>query len=362
MVVTLKAFIYRLIIVYTLLHSIRKETDPGLMRKLQLNMPIGLMLLLLSTVAFAQTEKPTRDPLTKARKTKPAVLEIYRRQPLRRILDKAVSETITEFKTSNLKPSELAATMIDLRVSGIGPTVSFRGEAQIYPASVVKMFYMVALHQQLEDGKVKMTPELERGLKNMIIDSGNESTGYIVDVLTGTSSGPEMPPKEFEQWAYKRNWMNRYFHSLGYKNISINQKTHCEDAWGREQQFRGYGNKNRNKLTTNATARLLAQIVRGKAVTPERSKQMMDLMKRDWEKPVKDPFYREFISWALEPGTKLWSKEGWTSKTRHDAAYIETPDGLKFILVVFTENHAKEQSIIPAVARKVIKGLEELTK
>ena len=71
---------------------------------------------------------------------------------------------------------------------------------------------------------------------------------------------------------------------------------------------------------------------------------MMDLLKRDWEATAKDPEDQAngFTGIALKEmnlkGAKLWSKAGWTSTTRHDAAYIQTPDGLKFVLVVFTEN------------------------
>ena len=53
-------------------------------------------------------------------------------------------------------------------------------------------------------------------------------------------------------------------------------------------------------------------------------------------------------------GAKLWSKAGWTSTTRHDTAYIELPNGAKFVLTVFTEGHANEREIIPTVARVVI--------
>ena len=318
----------------------------------------GLFCLLVLYVSSSQVSAQ------KVRKTDDKVTKIYPHHPeltkLQALLDSAIRKTLADFKEKGLKTDEIAASLIDMRDFTKAGTVDYRGKEQIYPASVVKMFYMANLNRQLEDGKVKLTPEMQRGLKNMIIDSGNESTGYILDILTSTTSGPEMPEKEFSEWAYKRNAMNRYFKSLGYRNISINQKTHCEDAWGREQQFRGYGNKNRNMLTTNATAKLLSEIVSGRSVTPERSKQMMDLIKRDWEKPAKNAFHQEFISWALKPGTKLWSKEGWTSKTRHDAAYIETPEGLKIILVVFTENHATEQEIIPSVARGVLEGLGEI--
>lgn len=281
-------------------------------------------------------------------------------EKLQSLLDSAIKNTLTVFEAQELKPAELAATLIDLRNPENLTKASYRGNDQIYPASVVKMFYMSALYRQLEDGKIKMTPELQRGLENMIIDSGNESTGYILDVLTGTSSGAELPAKQFEKWKFKRNLVNRYYGSLGYTNINVNQKTHCEDAWGIEQQFRNYRGDNRNMLTTDATARLLTEIVLGRSVTAERSKQMMDLMKRDWEKPSKNADHIEFVSYALKPGTKLWSKEGWTSSTRHDAAYIETPEGLKFVLVIFTENHAGEQEIIPSIARKILEGLGEI--
>ena len=143
-------------------------------------------------------------------------------------------------------------------------TASFRGNERVYPASVVKLFYLVAAHRWLEDKKVELTPELTRALRDMIVDSSNEATQYVVDVLTQTTSGYELPPKEMEEWQNKRNAINRYFSWLGYTNINVNQKTFCEDAYGRESVSRGPNGENRNKLTTDATARLLMEIVTGK--------------------------------------------------------------------------------------------------
>ncbi len=282
---------------------------------------------------------------------------------LQTLLDSAVTETLEKFKDKNLKSENIAATLIDLRDANNLKWASVRGEEKIYPASVVKMFYMNALERWLADGRVKMTPELERGLKDMIVDSSNEATQYILDVLTQTSSGAEMPAKEFEKWAAKRNIVNRFYAAQNYQNINVNQKTFCEDAYGIEQQFRGYKGNNRNMLTTNATARLLAEIVLGKTNTPERTRLMMDLMKRDFSGTTNDADDQAhgFTGIALiNKGLKdarLWSKAGWTSTTRHDAAYIETPGGLKFVLVVFTEKFANERDIIPTVAGKILDDL-----
>ena len=57
-------------------------------------------------------------------------------------------------------------------------------------------------------------------------------------------------------------------------------------------------------------------------------------------------------------GVRLWSKAGWTSKSRHDAAYVETPDGQKFVLVIFTENHANDREPIPSIAFRVMNGMK----
>lgn len=283
---------------------------------------------------------------------------------LQTILNEAVNETLAAFATKGFKAEELAATLIDLRDPNSFKMAEVRGNTPIYPASVVKMFYLAAIERQLEDGKVTMTTELQRGLKDMIVDSSNEATQYIFDVITGTASGAEMPQKEFDAWQYKRNRVNRWFSSMGYTNINVNQKTFCEDAYGIEQQSRNYKGQNRNMITTNATARLLAEIVTGNIATKERTERMMTLLKRDPFGKGEDGdqahgFTGKLLIDRKMTDAKLWSKAGWTSKARHDAAYIETADGLKFVIVVYTENHANEKEPIPAIAGKLIDKLRK---
>ena len=152
---------------------------------------------------------------------------------------------------------------------------------------------------------------------------------------------------------------------MGYTNINVNQKTFCEDAYGIEQQSRNYKGQNRNMITTNATARLMAEIVTGNISTPERKARMMNLLKRDpFGKAVDGDDQNNgftgklFIDRNIRDA-KLWSKAGWTSKTRHDVAYIETADGLKFVIAVYTENHANERNIIPTIVGKIMDGMQK---
>lgn len=283
---------------------------------------------------------------------------------LQALVDKAARETIAKFADKKLEEKQLSISLIDLRDPAQPLTASFRGNERIYPASVVKLFFLAATHRWLEDKKLTETPELKRSVKDMIVDSSNEATQYVLDVVTHTTGGYELPLKEMEKWQYARNAVNRYFKSLGYTNINVNQKTFCEDAYGREKVSRGPNGENRNKLTTDATARLMMEIVTGKAVTPARSQQMMELLKRDYTGTSKDADDQGhgFTGIALKDieGARLWSKAGWTSTTRHDVAYIELPDGARFVLATFTTDHANEREIIPNVARIVIEGLRRV--
>jgi len=281
---------------------------------------------------------------------------------LQELVNRAAKTTLDRFADKKLQESELSITLIDLRDPKRPVTASFRGNERVYPASVVKLFYLVATHRWLEDKKIEQTPELTRAVRDMIVDSSNEATQYVLDVLTHTTGGYELPPKEMEEWQYQRNAVNRYFSSLGYTNINVNQKTFCEDAYGRERVSRGPNGENRNKLTTDATARLLMEIVTGKIANAARTAAMMELLKREYTgtSTDTDDQGRGFTGIALQgrEGFRLWSKAGWTSTTRHDVAYVETPDGSKFVLATFTSNHSNDREIIPTVARVVIEGLK----
>src|SRR5438270_2554255 len=283
-----------------------------------------------------------------------------RASSLQDLVNEAAHHALTKFAEKKLTEYQLSITLIDLRDLQHPTMASFRGNEKVYPASVVKLFYLVAVHRWLEDKKIQQTDELKRAVRDMIVDSSNEATQYVVDVLTQTTGGFELPPREMAEWQYKRNAVNRYYASLGFTNINVNQKTFCEDAYGRERVSRGPNGDNRNKLTTDATARLLSEIVTGRAVNQARSAQMMALLKRDFAGTSKDNDDQGhgFTGIALQgTGAQLWSKAGWTSTTRHDAAYVELPDGAKFVLVTFTTEHANDREIIPTVAKVVIDGI-----
>ncbi|MEA5626287.1 serine hydrolase [Nostoc sp. UHCC 0251] len=245
---------------------------------------------------------------------------------------------------------------------------TYRGVERIYPASVVKLFYLVAVNEWLEKGMSQTSKELERALRDMIVDSSNDATSLIVDILTGTTSGPELPTGPFETWKYQRNIVNRYYQSLGWEEmqtINVCQKTWGDGPYGRERAFVGELLDNRNMLTTNAIARLLHSIVGGVAVSSGRSQAMMALLKRslnDLPTDTEENQVTGFLGGGLTENAQIWSKAGWTSQVRHDVAYIEIPEQRPYVLVVFTEGkaQAKSRAILPFVSKLVVEAISSL--
>ncbi|ASC72916.1 hypothetical protein XM38_038760 [Halomicronema hongdechloris C2206] len=249
---------------------------------------------------------------------------------------------------------------------------AYRGVECSYPASIVKLFYLVAVHEWLEQQMIAPTPELDRAVQDMIMASSNDATSLVVDVLSGTTSGPELSPGPFETWRYQRNIVNRYFQSLQWPElatVNLNQKTWCDGPYGRERTFLGPALENRNRLTTNAVARLLHSIVGGVSVSAMRSQQMMALLGRHLH-PAQladtDPEQNQvvgFLGGGLPATARLWSKSGITSRVRHDAAYIEVDNCPPYLLVVFTEGPAQSQNpdLLPFLSQHCLDAVKPLT-
>jgi beta-lactamase class A len=244
-----------------------------------------------------------------------------------------------------------------------------RDQQRIYPASIIKLFYLVAAQEWLEKGMINPSAELERAMQDMVVDSSNDATSLVVDVLSGTTSGPAIPAEPFKTWQYQRNIVNRYYQSLGWPElaeININQKAWGDGPYGREREFVGTLYNNRNMLTTASTARLLHSLVGRVAVSAARSHTMLDLLQRDLalaQIPPESGAENQvagFLAAGLPSGSRVISKAGWTSQMRHDACFAEMPDQRPSLLVVFTEGHAHNRQLLPFIGEQWAAALRQL--
>jgi beta-lactamase class A len=313
-------------------------------------------------------------------------MTFYQPNPqLTTLAQQALTNTYQKFPT--LKPEQTAITWlvydrpIPVNTGGaITPDelwkypirgYNHRGNERIYPASITKLFYLLAMHEWLEQGMASPSAELDRAMQDMIIDSNNDATSLVIDTLTGTTSGPELSEGPFTTWKTQRNLINRYYQSLRWPEldqINVNQKPWCEGPYGRERMFVGEMRENRNMLTTDATARLMHSIVGGAAVSGDRSSQMMQLLHRDLNLAPTTPAPGEenqvngFLGAGLPSTSQLWSKAGWTSQVRHDVAYIELLDRQPCLLIVFTEGteNSQNRQILPFIAEQFVIAMSQV--
>ena len=243
----------------------------------------------------------------------------------------------------NLKKDDLAISVVDLT----GPVLArgdSNGDVNFYPASVIKLFFMADVFMQ----KKETIGDVDRALKEMIGVSDNDATAYLVDILADTVPGPPLEGRALRKYVDRRRDINGHFEKMGY-DISAMMKPWSFGPFGRDRQVLGDNRENRNRLTANATAALMMWIARGRA--PHAS-DMMTLLQRPLNPPREDENQvKEFIGASLPPDAKLWSKAGWTSEVRHDAAYIEMPNGRKLVVVIFTRGQAADVTLLPGIAK-----------
>lgn len=290
-----------------------------------------------------------------------------RKSELSTILDRAIAQV----EQRGLPLDKLSISLVDLTSDSCCSYAGFNDRYPRYPASVVKLFWLVNLYAQYQTGDLSPNVISEREIHEMIADSDNEPASRVLDLITQTESGGDLSAGELEQWMDKRFSINRYFEARGYQGINLSQKTfpipylQLNGPQGRELQMRGNAAQPiRNYLTTHSMAQLLYEIFTNQAVDPTYSQRILSHLKRDvsptsWQ-GIPFNSIEGFLGESLPPNTTFYSKAGWMSISRNDAAIIVTPDGKsQYILVVFGDDKAfmDDEDIFPIISRTIYQDL-----
>lgn len=281
-----------------------------------------------------------------------------------------VDNAVKLVKLKGLPIEKLSISLIDLSGTDCCASASYLDNETRYPASVIKLFWMVELFSQFQAGIIPEETFLEEDIYKMIQDSSNESASRILDKISKTESGEALSKNKLDIWLAHRYSINQFFEQAGYQKINISQKpfpipylnlTHPE---GRDLQIRQiYGRKAkpvRNYLTTYSVARLLFEIYKNQAITEQYSTKMKALLQRDLHpKAWKQKPYNSiagFLGESLPVDTDFYSKMGWTFSNRNDAAIIATPDGKhRYILVLFGDDPSfyQNKKLFPEISRTI---------
>lgn len=284
-----------------------------------------------------------------------ALRNVQRSPDLDQLVTRCVMDSIDEIGEGHVTSDTIWATLIDLRDAHYLRFGQYRGDEPVYPASVIKAAYLLAVFHQVRNGIFPMSRAVKKDLKLMIGISDNEATNRLLDRLTGTQSGPELSREEFASFRYKRYTIDRYLKHLGLHGIFAIQKTWSDAPFGRDVQLLGRFTGNHyqysNKMTTNDTARLLYLIAEQQVADERSCGKMLKLLRRS---PKRAKQYKvKRIAAGVPDSAKVWSKAGWTGLENHDAGIVELADGSRFVLVVFTLYKDKETDIIQRITEKV---------
>jgi len=233
----------------------------------------------------------------------------------------------------------------------------------LYPASIVKLVYGLVAYSWIEKGKILFTKELSNAVHKMIAYSSNDATSFVVDVITGTTSGPCIEGESWEKWKYQRAIVNDWLQSLEWdelKGINCCQKTWEDSPFGREKEFYGFENKNKNIMSTDSVARILEEIMMNIDYQPD-NLNLKSFLKRPLNKNIykKDPLNQVegFLGEGLPENINYWSKAGLMSQVRHDAAWWVNDRSLQTLLVIFAngEKYFKDTTLFPQIASAIYK-------
>jgi len=231
----------------------------------------------------------------------------------------------------------------------------------IYPASIVKLVYGLAAYHWIKKGSLLLSDEIIDAVRKMLSFSSNNATSFLIDLLTGSTSGPCIEGELWENWKYQRSIINDWIHDLNWEElVGINccQKTWDDGPYGREKEFYGYDNKNRNSMNSDSAARVLEEIMIH-IDYQENNLNLRSFLKRNLNKVVlkKDSLNQidGFLGEGLPESINLWSKAGLMSEVRHDSAWWINNQSLQTLLVVFCngEQYSKDSSLLPFIAKEV---------
>jgi beta-lactamase class A len=295
-------------------------------------------------------------------------------------LQKIVDRVVNYSANKKLSTSALSITLIDTKT---GEEADYNGSIERYPASVVKLFWLVAIYQKISTKEADESA-LKNAIDRMMRESDNNGASQIVDTLTKTkSTNVDLSATELSAKRQQRQTLNDFFRQSGYsEQLNVSQKTFpiplekMEEPRGFDRQLRGSDPQKptRNKLTTNDAARLMYEIATARSISVPSSQKMQKLLDRNlnpksWQQIPADDFnpvagfFGEGLS--VSQTEKLLSKAGWTPLARQEVAFISSKDRkTEYILAVFGDDasYGKNKQVFPEISNLVYRAMQKAAK
>ncbi len=290
-------------------------------------------------------------------------------------LQKIIDDVVKEVTNDKLKKESLSISVIDVNNGEIAGYQSNRME---YPASIVKLFWAVALYEQIDQKLWKHPETFDALAKKMIVESDNEAASFIVDSISRASSLPQnLLGAEWQAWKSQRLNINDFYAQGGYKGLNVSQKTYpipylkLSEPLGTDKQLRledtTTDKPKRNKITAEQAAKLMYETCSVPSLSVESAKKICGWLTRDikdatWKKAPGIPMndfnpIRGFMGEGVadNQGVTVRSKAGWTKESRQEVITIKDAGGNTLVISTFANSseYAANANVFPVIAKKI---------
>jgi beta-lactamase class A len=269
---------------------------------------------------------------------------------LQELLDRRV-EALRK-REVQLQHQTIRVSVMDIPTHGPPTLAHWKGDSPVYPASVPKFAYLMAVYHWRDLGKLEIDSAFDRQLTQMVYSSSNRATQKVVARLTDTQPGPRLEPEEYAEFVEKRHAVKRWLRELGITDLHLVHPTYDGggDLYGREEQFledpeiegslpdQTGEYRNRAAMTTNGSAELLALLATDRALSPKTSAEVRERMRRSTRK---QSYLKRRIAGGAEhcgvEGVEIFAKTGTWGPITADAGIVRAPSGHQLIVAAFIE-------------------------
>ena len=275
------------------------------------------------------------------------------------ITENAVNPVLSEFRDNslqskleaeiNLRPSwkqlisqkKMSVSLVDITDIANPSYAALNGETTLYAASLPKIGILLAAFQQLHDGDIEDTPELRADLTRMVRVSSNVSATKVVDALGGLEAvNKVLKDPRYRLYDAENDggiWVGKRFAKTGPRvGDPLKGISHAASSY--------------------QTARFYYLLATGQLVSPEASKDMLDIL---CQPGINHKFVASLS--GLVGATEMFRKSG-SWRDYHADSVLVWGDNRRYILVGLVQSPKGGKilkNLVPVAENVLRKSYEE---
>jgi hypothetical protein len=217
----------------------------------------------------------------------------------------------------------------------------FNENETYYPASLIKLFAALRACEKINAEELDefIENDLKVAIRNSLEESDNDALSLLYDFISDSQSGL-YDKKTFAKFSQARKSLTKYFQEQGFSSeLALHNKCYSFAPYGRDLKL--FLNEGSNQVLISDLEKIIFQIIE--------NEELLESMLRDG-----DDEQSEFIYAGLD-AKKLdffYSKAGWTTSVRHDAAYFSF-QGQKYLMIILTKGLSAQKDLVSKLASLV---------